>query len=241
MQFTVESGERIDGRIVREVNFCKINSSPYKIYARQSEPVKNLEVLYVTGQNDGKVKINPAAFPWVILNLSPDNFLIMNNHHHTILEAGFVYITTILEKFILKNESQNSRFVEKFSKAKMNGSDCYAITLISPGYKPTGYVTSGTETPLTIAGKLVINCYSILENNPGMKLTGKIAPGSPIVVPNDYASKIEIFIHQEKLYPVKLTLYDPKGFFEEYSFSDVRINPPFTSGDFSPSNPEYRF
>lgn len=241
VQFIIDTKERINGRIVHEINSCKINSNPFKIYAKQSVPVKNLEVLYVTGQNGDKLKINPASFPWVTLNLNPENILILNNHHHTILESGFVYISTILENFILKNESQNSRRVEKFSKATVYGSDCYVITLTNPDYGKTGYVTSGVETALTIAEKMGINFHSILENNPGLKLNEKIAPGSRIVVPNDYASKIEIFIHQDKLYPVKLSIYDPKGLFEEYLFTGVTINPGFTANIFTPDNLEYHF
>jgi hypothetical protein len=241
LEFTLDSKERINGKIIHEINLCKISTNPYKIYAIQSVPLKKLEVLYVTGNNGGKLKINPASFPWVTINLHPDSPLILNSHHHTVLEAGFAYFIAIIEKFIQKNENKGPRILEKFSKTKIYGSDCYIITLVNPEYRFSDYMVSSRETPLSIAKKLSINYYSILENNPGLKATEEIAPGSKVRVPNDYASKIELFINQDKLYPVNLKVYDPKGLFEEYTFTDVDINPEFDTAIFSTSNPQYGF
>jgi hypothetical protein len=241
LEFTLESKERINSKIIREINSCKLSTVPYKIYAIQSEPLKKLEVLYVAGNNGGKIKINPASFPWVTINLHPESSLILSSHHHTVLEAGFAYISTIIEKFIQKNAGKGPRILERFSKTKVNGSDCYVITLINPDYRLSDYVVSSHETPLTIAKKLSINYYSIIENNPGLKAHDEIAPGSKLTIPNDYASKIELYINQDKLYPIDLKIYDPKGLFEEYTFTDVDINPEFDTMVFSATNPLYRF
>jgi outer membrane lipoprotein-sorting protein len=105
----------------------------------------------------------------------------------------------------------------------------------------TLYYTQPNETPISIAKKLKINYYTILENNPGNKASTEFKPGTRLLVPNDYASRMELYVHVSQLYPVYLKIYDPKGLFEEFTFSNVSLNPLFRSIDFSHKNPEYHF
>jgi hypothetical protein len=241
LQFTLETRERVNGRFVREVNVCKMNSNPYKFYAVQSVPVKKLEVLYVAGNNGNKLKISPASFPWVTMNLHPESPLVLNNRHHSVLDAGFNYICQIIESLLQKYESKGAQIIDGFSKVKVFGTDCYAITLTNPFYKVSEIEVKGKETPLTLARKLNLNFYTILENNPGLKINDVINTGNRLAVPNDYGSRIELYIHQDKLYPVDLKVYDSKGLYEEYIFTDVDINPVFDGHVFSPENPTYSF
>jgi hypothetical protein len=241
LQFTLETRERVNGRIVREVNMCKIHCDPYRFYAIQSFPVNKLEVLYVTGSNGNKLKINPASFPWVTVNLPPESPLVLANRHHPMLEAGFNYFCRIIGSLLQKYESQGMQIIGGFSRVRVYGADCYAITLINPSYKVSGYEVKEKETALTLARKLNLNYYAILENNPGLKMNEVIHPGTRLTIPNDYGSRIELFIHQDKLYPVDLKVYDPKGLYEEYIFTDVEINPVYDESVFSAENPSYRF
>lgn len=241
LQFTLETRERVNGRIVREVNLCKINAIPYKFYAIQSFPVKKLEVLYVTGNNGNKMKISPASFPWVTMNLHPESPLVLNNRHHPVQDAGFNYFCQIIGSLLQKYDNKGVQIVGGFSRIKVFGTDCYAITLVNPSYKVSEFEVKSEETPLTLASKLNLNFYTILENNRGLKINEVITPGTRLAVPNDYGSRIELYIHQDKLYPVNLKVYDDKGLYEEYVFSDVEINPVFDTSVFSPENPLYSF
>jgi len=38
-----------------------------------------------------------------------------------------------------------------------------------------------------------------------------------------------------------MEIYDDKGLFEQYQFSEVQINPVFSENDFSETNKEYGF
>ena len=80
-----------------------------------------------------------------------------------------------------------------------------------------------------------------MENNSGLKPNSYIKPGTKVIVPNDYASKMELFINKSQLYPVMLQIYDTKGLFEEFYFKYVKINPSFKDIDFSENNPDYKF
>jgi len=115
------------------------------------------------------------------------------------------------------------------------------LIFTNPNYKLISYTTQKNETPLSIAKKNHINFYSILENNPSLKVTDVIKPGTKIVIPNDYASKMELFVSKEKYYPLYIKIYDNKGFYEEFTFQQVNINAVFKDLDFSETNPNYKF
>jgi outer membrane lipoprotein-sorting protein len=80
-----------------------------------------------------------------------------------------------------------------------------------------------------------------MENNSGYKPCETFKTGTKLIVPNDYASRIEIYIHTTKKYPMLVQVYDTKGLFEEFKFSKVEINPTLKDIDFSATNPNYKF
>jgi outer membrane lipoprotein-sorting protein len=94
---------------------------------------------------------------------------------------------------------------------------------------------------LSIAKKFNLNYFTILENNTHIKGLGVIKAGTKLTIPNDYASKMEMYIQKDKYYPVYLKIYDHKGLFEEYTFTNIAINPSFKDIEFSPKNPDYGF
>jgi outer membrane lipoprotein-sorting protein len=241
LQYSFELKERYYGKIIHEKSNFKIQINPLKIYLYQSFPNNGVECIFVSGKNENKLKVNPNSFPYVNLNLAPEGSLVLEKHHHTIFDGGFVYTTSIIEYLLNKYKSQSTKLITNNGIVNVNGSDCYYLTFVNPGYRLTTYMVKENETPLSIAKKLQINYYSILDNNPSVKGIGKIKPGTVIIVPNDYASKMELYIHKEKYYPVQLKIYDHKGLYEDYSFLNVIINPKFTDKDFSEDNPAYHF
>lgn len=239
--FTIDSKERIAGKLHEEVISFKINISPFKEYIYQIQPKTGLQILYVTGANDGKAKINPAAFPWVILNLHPEGDLMLENHHHSIFDAGYIYTTSILEFLLQKYAAQKSNVVVLNGIVRMEGLECYHLTFTNPNYRLTLYTSIAGDTPMKIAKKLHIDNYSIIENNAGLKPNTNIKPGTKLILPNDYASKMELYISKTNMIPVYLKIFDSKGLFEEFTFKNIVVNPVFTDIDFSDKNPNYKF
>ena len=242
LQYTFESKERLmHGKSHIEKSTFKINVSPLQIYIYQHAPKNGLQCLYNAGKNKGKVKINPNSFPWVNLNLDPEGELMLQDRHHSIFDAGFNYTSSLLEYLLNKYEAQKESLIKYSGTLKLQGIECYYLIFTNPNYKLISYTTQKNETPLSIAKKNHINFYSILENNPSLKVTDVIKPGTKIVIPNDYASKMELFVSKEKYYPLYLKIYDNKGVYEEFTFQQVNINAVFKDLDFSETNPNYKF
>ncbi len=241
VKYSFDSKERVGNKTIHEVGDFKINSQPFKVYMKQQSPKEGLECLYISGKNDGKAKINTNSFPWVSLNLDPEGSLMLDKHHHSVLDAGFTYTISLIEYLINKYKVDAPKIIKDNGMVKIQNINCYYFTLSNPNYKLTSYTTQANETVLTIAKKLKLNYYTILENNPTIKGLGTIKPGTKLTIPNDYASKMEMYIHKDKLYPVYLKIYDHKGLYEEYTFTNVELNAPLKDIDFSADNPNYGF
>ena len=244
IQYTFEAKERLaQGKTHVERSTFKINVSPLQIYVYQHAPKKGLQCLYVAGKNNGKVKINPNSFPWVNLNLEPESELMLQDRHHSIFDAGFTYTSSLIEYLLTKYQTQKESLIKYNGILKLQGVECYYLVFTNPNYKLVTYTTQAKETPLSIAKKNHLNFYSIIENNPSIKIkpNDEFKPGTKLIIPNDYASKMELFIQKEKYYPVYLKIFDNKGVYEEFYFQQVTINPIFKEIDFSETNPAYKF
>ena len=244
LQYTFDSKERLsNGKIHIERSSFKINVSPLKIYLYQHAPKKGLQGLYCENKNEGKVKINPNSFPWVNLNLEPEGELMLQDRHHSIFDAGFSYTSSLLEYLLNKYQSQKESLIKYYGTLKFQSVDCYYLVFTNPNYKLIPYTTTVNETAISIARKNHINFYSIYENNPTLKTKPNevIKPGIRLTIPNDYASKMELFVQKDKFHPVYLKIYDNKGIYEEFYFQQVVINPTFKDVDFSDKNPAYKF
>ena len=241
LRYNCESNERVWGKMKFENSDFKLSVQPFKIYVFQNVPRKGVECLYVTGVNGGKAKVNPNAFPWISLNLGVENDIMLEDRHHSIFDAGFLYTASLLEILLNKYTAQLDKCLLFNGIEKVSGSECYHLTFSNPNYKLTLYTTAQNETPVSIAKKLHINFYSIIENNKGLTPSGVIKPNTRLIVSNDYASKMEVYVHKEKMYPVHIKVYDAKGLFEEYKFLRVEINPTLLDIDFSATNPKYKF
>jgi outer membrane lipoprotein-sorting protein len=239
LSYTSDLKERVNGILKTEKASFKLNVEPFKVYMYMYFPKLGRECLYATGTNNGKAWINCNSFPWVTLSLSPESKIMLEERHHSIFDAGFLYTALTLE--YLMNKYPTEKMITLNGIVSMQGEKCYYITLANPKYKMISYTTQQNETPQSIAEKLKLNFYSILENNPSLDLVDVIKPGTKLIVPSDYASKMELYVHTDKFYPVYLRVYDNKGLYEEYSFFGVTINAKFTDTDFAKDNPDYGF
>ncbi len=241
LQYQFESLERVNGKLKKEIMFFKISANPLKAYIYEIYPKNGLQMLYADNTNGGKARVNPGGIPWVTLNLEPEGDLMLENRHHSIYDAGYNYSISLVRYLMDKYESQTPKLFTFNDIEVIHGVECYSITLTDPNYRLILYTAQSGDTPLKIAKKLHINFYSILENNSGLKPNSNIKSGTKLIVPNDYASKMELYINKSYMYPVMLQIYDSKGLFEEFLFRYVKINPPFKDIDFSENNPDYKF
>ncbi|MGZ6416718.1 MAG: DUF1571 domain-containing protein, partial [Bacteroidia bacterium] len=92
MRYYLHCNERIKGRMQYFESKVKLQISPRKLYLSLKGP----EVLWIQGANNGDALVNPAAFPYMNLNLDPYGSLMRKDQHHTIHEMGFQYLADIL-------------------------------------------------------------------------------------------------------------------------------------------------
>lgn len=241
LQCTFESSERVMGKMTSEKNNFKINFNPYKAYLKQDFPEKGLEVLFIKGENNNRAKINPNAFPWVTLNLNPEGELVLKDHHHPIFHAGFGYVAEVLEMLLKKYQSKTDQLIVNKGTIMYLGQEVIELDCNNPFYKIHTLTLAKPETPYALGTRLHINYFSILEGNPELKAFSDIPAGKTIKIPSDYASKMVIYLHKTKFYPIYIKISDPKGVFEEYKFSNVILNPAFKEIDFSAENTSYHF
>lgn len=241
LQCTFESKERVLDKTFGEKNNFKINLKPFKAYFKQEFPVKGLEGLYISGENNNKAKINPNAFPWITLNLDPEGELMIKNHHHPILHAGYGYVAEVLEILIIKYQAKAPNLIVNKGTITYQGEEVIVLDCHNPFYKIQSITLTKAETPYALGKRLHINYLSILEENPGLKPFSEIPEGNTIKIPSDYASKMLIYLNKTHLYPVYIKVSDPRGLFEEYKFTNVVLNPVFKPEDFSAENPKYNF
>ena len=97
MTYQIKKQERINGKMFNQVALVKLQIDPVKLYMKEVVPNKDIEILYARGANNDKAIVNPNGFPWININLNPEDDLMRKNQHHTILESGFNYLINVLE------------------------------------------------------------------------------------------------------------------------------------------------
>ena len=243
-KYTLKQTERFNGKTTFRTAeiFTKINAAIGGIYAKiMTDPNKGTELLYLKGQNSGKVKVNAGKLV-PTLNLAPTSGLLTKDQHHTMLNSGFNFIVKILSDGIKRSEAQG-KFDEVFKyEGDVNyaGKTCYKIVATDPTFKTTTVVAKQGENLFTLATRLLISEFHIMEMN-NIKSFEADLSGKTIKVPTSYAAKTILYIDKATNYPLYLEMHDEKGMFEKYEFKDLIINPAFKSDEFSADFSEYNF
>ena len=240
LTYIITKQERIDGKMRKQKSFTKMEKSPFKVYVRQLFPKEGMEVLYVEGENK-KALINPNGFPWINLKLNPTEGIMRNNQHHTIFQSGFDHVASILEFLSKKYHSEIEDLVIYNGIVKHKNQVCYSISFENPYFKYIDYKVGKNETITNIAAKYKLSEYMILEKNPLIKDYKDVKAGQSIIIPNDYSTKMLLYINKETLVPMRMDVYDDKGLYEKYEYSEITINPEIPSEEFSPDYLGYGF
>ena len=199
---------------------------------------EGVQVLYVSGERDNKALVNKMFG----IKLSPFNSLIRKNQHHTILESGFGLLIGSIRDAKKRSQAQNS-FDQVFQLAgsvTFEGKSCYKLILTDPTFTYESYTMQDGESLYSIAMKKKVCEQLIVEKN-GLGGFGSGKSGQTIQIPSSYAKKTILYIDKSNMHPIYQEMYDEKGMFEKYTFYDLKVNPSFTSKDFSEGNSAYDF
>jgi len=223
--------------------FTKVNVSPLKIYAKVlSDPNKGTELLYVSGQRDNKIRVNPGKF-LPSLTLAPTSGLLSKNQHHTLLTSGFAIVRNIITAGIQRADAQKGfdQVFKYLGEVTYHDKKCYKIVIDDPTYTYTTAVGQAGENVNGLAKRLLISEYHIMELNPSFRNLDDNIAGKTLKVPSSYAKKSIFYIDEATNVPLYQEMSDEKGVFEKYEYSNVILNPAYKADEFTEKFSEYSF
>lgn len=241
MTYQISKQERINGKIFNQVANVKLQIDPVRLYLKELAPNKGMEILYAQGVNNDKAIVNPNGFPWININLDPKDDLMRKNQHHTILESGFNYLVNVLEYTCLKYRTEIETMIVNNGIINYEGKECYTLSMTNPYFKYLDYELSENESTSDIAKRRKISEHMVLELNKSIKNYGEKGKGQKIKIPSDYCPKILLVVDKEEFLPLKMEIYDDRGLYEKYEFSEVKVNTKISAEEFSESYVEYGF
>ncbi len=233
--------ERYEGKLMKGDLRFKVNSNPRKYYVYNLAPDEGAELLKVTGWNGEKVLVHPNKFPWINVSLNVNSSDLLANGHHNLTTVGFDFTNGIL-KFLLKKYDHNFDEYVKYTGQEMwLGKKLDVIKITYKDYAFENYTVLAGEDLFKIENKLKVPCYKMIELNPGVDAWDDVKAGQVIKVPNAYAKEMIIMVDPLTKLPVVEIIMDEKGLFEQYEYSEIKVNPRFSTMEFSEDNEAYGF
>jgi hypothetical protein len=98
---TLKKRERVDGELGDyQFIFMKVMHQPFSVYMSFIKPYAGREIVYVDGQNDGKMLVLEAGFTRMLgkIPLDPNGSRAMNGQRHPITDVGMRNLTAKLMK-----------------------------------------------------------------------------------------------------------------------------------------------
>lgn len=239
--YQMRKEERIGRTMEVQVSSIKLNRNPYWVYMKQLSPKKGLEVLYKENENENKALVSPNGFPWMTLKMDPEGSTMLKNQHHTVKDAGYDLVISILEHLFDKYQYQLNDMLSLKSDVEFDNRSCHRIVFDNKHFYYKKYEVGPHEDMLDIAEKNKICSYLILNKNKKYDGYRDIEEGDQIEIPNDYSPRMELLIDKSRLIPLSIKVFDEHGLFENYQYTDVQVNPSLTDHDFSRENDDYGF
>ncbi|MCB2379460.1 DUF1571 domain-containing protein [Hymenobacter sp. BT635] len=238
LRCSVRAQERLQGTTYQQArSTMKIAFSPLKVYVRNQ---KGIEVLWVTGQNNGDAWVNPNAFPYVTLNLDPKGAVMRRNQHHSVLSAGFGTIADLIKGSSLRQDHAYERSFRYAGDSVVAGRACHILRSDFPQFRYVTYKTTKAEPIARIADRFGCGEYRIMERN-GLSAGETVPAGKTLQVPNSYGRRTIVCVDQKTFLPTMVQVNDDKGLFEKFEFSDVVANQPIPAAEFTKEYKDYKF
>ncbi len=130
--------ERVGGDLLdHEHMFMKVRHRPFSVYMYFLSPpaVRGQEVIFVEGQNDGKMWAHTIGVRDRLVgtvSLSPTGPLAMKGNRYPITEAGILTLVTRLIEIGERDAKFGECDVQFFPDAKVNGRRCTCIQVVHP-------------------------------------------------------------------------------------------------------------
>ncbi|UYZ59918.1 LysM peptidoglycan-binding domain-containing protein [Hymenobacter latericus] len=236
LRCTVKASERHDGAYQQALTQMKVSSSPLRVYLRTN---KGIEVLWVQGQNDGDAWVYPNKFPYVTLSLDPNGSLMRRTQHHSVTDAGYGTIADLIRMAPQRSEAYRRSF-RYAGDTTVQGRLCYLLRSDFPQFRYISHKTTAGETVGKIAERYGCGEYRIAERN-NVDYTSPLPAGRVLQVPNAYGRRTILCVEQKSMLPLAVAVWDDKGLFESFEFSQVVANQPIAAAEFTKDYKGYKF
>ena len=236
LRCTVKAQERIAGSIRQARSVMKLTYKPLRIYIKNQ---KGVEVLWVTGQNDGDAWVYPASFPYVTLSLDPNGKLMRGNQHHTAMQAGFGTISDLLRTTGLRQDKSYSRSFRYVGDTTLLGRTSHMLRSDFPQFRYVNYTAGKNESIASVAERFGCGEFRIIERN-GLSIGENIPAGKVLQVPNSYGRRTIVCVDSKSYLPTMVLVNDDKGLFEKFEFMDVVPNQPIPLEEFTTDYKGYK-
>jgi hypothetical protein len=209
---TLQKQEVVDGELLDEQTMqLKCRHQPFSVYLLWVTGDTGREVLYVEGQNEGRLIAHDGGWKARLpaFSLHPESRLAMLDARYPVTDAGMLNLArTMLEVHYQDLAGTGLASCEVDDQQSFDGRRCYVFTTqYKPGVGPHDYRKS-------------ITFIDYEWNVPVHSLHFKWLPAGRDIAESEL---------------------DAATLVESYSFSDIKIPYPLTDSDFDRSNSEYHF
>jgi len=158
------------------------------------------------------------------------NSLITRASHHPIQHTAMTYFAEVVQA-LMTAPKPNKVVFESKGTVQHNGYTCHRIDIYNNDYTIENFTINHTQTLTEFADAHYLNPYKLKELT-GLDLDDKLKAGQTIKKPTHYAQSLTLLINQATNLPVKLTIKDEKGLFEDYEYLTLDINQNLSTSDF---------
>lgn len=233
--------DRIDEELKYSELLVRLQPKPLKAYIYSIKPNPGTKALFVEGENNNKILIDPNSFPYINLNFSPYHSIMRSQHHFTLYETGFEYVKTVMLYYYQKDSAAFVKALSGGNEVTYKNSNYYQVNVDQPGFAYVKYTVLPGENLVTIAKKLFVNDDMIRLANPVIDGFDDVKAGQVIRVPNGFAKKVIFLLDKTNFLPLVQEMYDEKGLYGRYTFSSFIWNPVFSPDEFTKGKKEYGF
>ena len=240
LRYNLYSIERIDNAFTRGHSAVKLNVAPMKIYYKNTD--NGIEALWVDGKVGGDAIVNPNGFPYINFHLNPSGELMRKGQHQTLLRLGYSYLGDVLSHSLQKFPEALNSYAHRLADTTWDNIPCYKIDINFLGYTTAPYIiTQPGETVSKISAQYFLNDFEVLTMNNISWYEDELKIGQTLRLPDVYAKHVVLFISKTSNLPMVIKVYDDKGLFEMYAYSNLQVNPTIQDTEFTENYPGYHF
>ncbi len=235
--------ERFLDGMKKQLNFFKFKK-PFSVYLRFIDPFGGREVIFVRGWNDNELKVHKGSFPDITVSLDPRGSRAMERSHHSITQFGFENTLKLATKNLNLARKRKEGEIKVSDGGVVNGRPVWKIEARFP--KGGRFVTArDDETLWDISRRTGQDMYLLLYTNHQKNDYDEpddVDGGDRVFIPRYYGGQTEFYVTKDKSIPVRVVIRDWRGrLYEQYDYSEVKLNVGLTRKDFDAENPAYNF